>query len=176
MPDPSLFSTIPNKDWSLQIKFVQLRDAGYYECQVTSHPPFSIIILLKVVEARVEIAGAPEKYVKTGSSLELKCDLYNSPSVPEFVFWYHNDRMVNYDKDHGLNITTDLINKKSYLEVKKASREHSGNYTCVASNAYPDSTMVHILNDENPAAMQTGSDIRISARYLLFYLLFIHLI
>ncbi|KAK9506315.1 hypothetical protein O3M35_008272 [Rhynocoris fuscipes] len=36
-------------DWSLQIKFVQLRDAGLYECQVTSHPPSSIFIHLKVV-------------------------------------------------------------------------------------------------------------------------------
>ncbi|KAF0767348.1 hemicentin-2-like [Aphis craccivora] len=36
-------------DWTLQIKYVQLRDAGLYECQISSHPPKSIFINLKVV-------------------------------------------------------------------------------------------------------------------------------
>ncbi|XP_073977416.1 zwei Ig domain protein zig-8-like isoform X2 [Rhodnius prolixus] len=143
-------------DWSLQIKFVQLRDAGLYECQVTSHPPSSIFIHLKVVEARAEIIGPGEKYAKVGSSVELNCILKSSPAAPEFVFWYFNDRMVNYDRDRGLNITSDLPAKKSTLTILKATREHSGNYSCVASNSYPASTVLHILNDEKPAAMQTS--------------------
>ncbi|XP_024084138.1 limbic system-associated membrane protein-like [Cimex lectularius] len=154
-------------DWSLQVKFVQLKDAGTYECQVTSHPPTSIFVHLKVVEARAEIGGPSEKYVKLGSSVELNCVIQESPVPPEFVFWYHNDRMVNYDKNRGLNITFDLNNKKSSLTITKATREHSGNYSCVAGNAYPASAFVHILNDENPAAMQTGSGQRCSVNTFL---------
>ncbi|KAK9506314.1 hypothetical protein O3M35_008271 [Rhynocoris fuscipes] len=64
--------------------------------------------------------------------------------------------MVNYDRDRGLNITSDLASKKSTLTILKATRDHSGNYSCVASNAYPASAVLHILNDEKPAAMQTS--------------------
>ncbi|XP_037941093.1 uncharacterized protein LOC119674042 [Teleopsis dalmanni] len=38
-----------SEDWTLQIKFVQLRDAGVYECQVSTHPPTSIFLHLNVV-------------------------------------------------------------------------------------------------------------------------------
>lgn len=37
------------QDWTLQIKYVQLRDAGLYECQVSVHPPASIFVYLNVV-------------------------------------------------------------------------------------------------------------------------------
>lgn len=37
------------QDWTLQIKYVQMRDAGLYECQVTKYPPTSIFVTLNVV-------------------------------------------------------------------------------------------------------------------------------
>ncbi|KAG5677324.1 hypothetical protein PVAND_007092 [Polypedilum vanderplanki] len=39
-----------SEDWTLQIKYVQKRDAGQYECQVTKYPPMSIFLTLNVVE------------------------------------------------------------------------------------------------------------------------------
>ncbi|XP_075215288.1 uncharacterized protein LOC142321180 [Lycorma delicatula] len=145
-----------SEDWTLQIKFVQERDAGMYECQVSSHPPASIFLHLEVVEARAEIAGPREKYLKLGSVLRLLCTLRQSPEPPIYMFWYHNNRMVNYDLDRGINVTSELSAKSSTLLVSSATPGHSGNYSCVPSNAQPASTFVHILNGENPAAMQTG--------------------
>ncbi|XP_023705904.1 zwei Ig domain protein zig-8 isoform X2 [Cryptotermes secundus] len=145
-----------SEDWTLQIKFVQQRDAGLYECQVSSHPPTSIFIELKVVEARAEISGPAEKYLKLGSTLRLVCTLVSSTEPPVYVFWYHNNRMINYDGDRGVNVTKDLPSQTSTLLINSASPEHSGNYSCVPSNAQPASTYVHILNGENPAAMQHG--------------------
>ncbi|XP_026822639.1 hemicentin-2-like [Rhopalosiphum maidis] len=143
-------------DWTLQIKYVQLRDAGLYECQISSHPPKSIFINLKVVEAQAEIAGASEKYLMLNSPLHLECVVQQSPVDPVYIFWYHDSRMINYDIDRGVNVTSDLPNKHSALYIERASRAHSGNYTCAPSNAFPANTVIHILNGENPAAMQHG--------------------
>ncbi|XP_012340516.2 uncharacterized protein LOC100871335 isoform X1 [Apis florea] len=38
-----------SEDWTLQIKYVQPRDAGLYQCQVSTHPPTSIFLFLEVV-------------------------------------------------------------------------------------------------------------------------------
>lgn len=70
------------------------------------------------------------------------------------MFWYHNFRMINYDSDQGVNVSTDLLGRESWLEVPRASVRHSGNYTCKASNAQPARAYVHIFDGENPAAMQ----------------------
>ncbi|CAH1127757.1 unnamed protein product [Ceutorhynchus assimilis] len=145
-----------SEDWTLQIKFVQQRDGGLYECQVSSHPPTSIFIQLNVVEARADIQGPSEKFLKPGSGLRLQCTVLQSTEPPAYVFWYHNNRMINYDVDRGINVTTELSEKSSTLTITNAATRHSGNYSCVPSNAQPASTYVHILNGENPAAMQHG--------------------
>lgn len=99
-----------------------------------------------VTEARAEISGPAEKYLKLGSTLRLVCTLVSSTEPPVYVFWYHNNRMINYDGDRGVNVTKDLPSQTSTLLINSASPEHSGNYSCVPSNAQPASTYVHILN------------------------------
>lgn len=37
------------QSWGLQIKFVTPNDAGVYECQISTHPPTSIFVRLKVI-------------------------------------------------------------------------------------------------------------------------------
>jgi hypothetical protein len=44
----SLMFQTPN-DWRLQIRYATARDQGHYECQVSSHPPRVLHILLTVV-------------------------------------------------------------------------------------------------------------------------------
>lgn len=56
--------------------------------------------------------------------------------------------MVNYDSQKGFNVTLDLGNKTTNLYVAKTMNEHNGNYSCVPSNAHPDSNVVHILSGE----------------------------
>ncbi|XP_053674098.1 uncharacterized protein LOC128724397 [Anopheles nili] len=142
-----------SEDWTLQIKFVQTRDAGLYECQVSTHPPTSIFLELKVVEARAEIVGPQVKYLTPDSTLKLICRVVQSTEATAFIFWYHNNRMINYDLDRGINVSTEADFHYSELTISQASKEHSGNYTCVPSNSQPASVVVHIFKGDNPAAM-----------------------
>ncbi|XP_075214963.1 limbic system-associated membrane protein-like [Lycorma delicatula] len=142
------------QNWGLQIKFVQESDEGMYECQVTTHPPASIFVELKVIEAAAEIIGAPDLHIKSGSVLRLVCTLRQSTEPPIYVFWYHGERMINYDKERGVTVRSDR--KSSVLTIAAADKVDSGNYTCVPSNAHPASINVHVLNGEKPAAMQHG--------------------
>ncbi|XP_052896507.1 uncharacterized protein LOC128303558 [Anopheles moucheti] len=142
-----------SEDWTLQIKFVQDRDAGLYECQVSTHPPTSIFLELKVVEARAEIVGPQVKYLTPDSTLKLICRVVQSTEASAFIFWYHNNRMINYDLDRGINVSTEADFHYSELTISQASKEHSGNYTCVPSNSQPASVVVHIFKGDNPAAM-----------------------
>jgi len=80
------------------------------------------------------------------SPLHLECVVQQSPVDPVYIFWYHDSRMINYDSDRGVNVTSDLPNKHSALYIERASRAHSGNYTCAPSNAFPANTVIHILN------------------------------
>nr|XP_029714755.1 uncharacterized protein LOC109397551 [Aedes albopictus]XP_029714756.1 uncharacterized protein LOC109397551 [Aedes albopictus] len=145
-----------SEEWPLQIKYVQLRDAGLYECQVSTHPPTSIFVQLDVVEAKAEIFGPSDKYLKPGSTLRLTCRVVQSNEPPLYIFWYHNNRMINYDVHLGVNVSTEADNRFSELVITHSNTLNSGNYSCVSNNAVAASTYVHILNGENPAAMQHG--------------------
>uniref|UniRef100_A0A2L2YKG3 Hemicentin-2 n=2 Tax=Parasteatoda tepidariorum TaxID=114398 RepID=A0A2L2YKG3_PARTP len=143
-------------DWMLQIKLAQLADEGLYECQVNTHPLISFFVTLTVLVPKSSIKEAPDLYVKTGSSINLTCLISQSPEPPVFVFWYHQDRMINYDSSGG-QITVQKAGKDtavSRLFIKNAQPADSGNYTCCPSNADASSISVHVLNGEKRAAMQ----------------------
>ena len=38
-------------------------------------------------EAFARIGGAKERFVKTGSTLQLNCSLHRMTSVPDYIFW-----------------------------------------------------------------------------------------
>ncbi|XP_063844734.1 uncharacterized protein LOC135091220 [Scylla paramamosain] len=144
-------------DWQLHIRYVQPRDAGLYECQVSSHPPTSLFVRLQVVEAEAEILGAPEKHVKLGSILRLVCIMHHTTEALSYVFWYRGNEMINYESEEGTgSVVVESDDHTSVLIVASATRLHSGNYTCAPSNTKPASILVHVLNGEYPAAMQHG--------------------
>uniref|UniRef100_A0A8W7PNM0 Ig-like domain-containing protein n=1 Tax=Anopheles coluzzii TaxID=1518534 RepID=A0A8W7PNM0_ANOCL len=85
------------------------------------------------------------------STLKLICRVVQSTEASAFIFWYHNNRMINYDLDRGINVSTEADFHYSELTISQASKEHSGNYTCVPSNSQPASVVVHIFKALLPA-------------------------
>jgi hypothetical protein len=100
--------------------------------------------IVEPTEAHAEIDGGPEKYVKSGSTLKLTCHLRQSSVTPDFVFWYQDERMINYEGAAGVKVISDAAS--STLIIERAQSVHSGNYSCVPYNVNPSSVIVHILN------------------------------
>uniref|UniRef100_A0A1B0GJ22 Ig-like domain-containing protein n=1 Tax=Lutzomyia longipalpis TaxID=7200 RepID=A0A1B0GJ22_LUTLO len=188
-----------SQDWPLRIRSVTMRDAGMYECQVSLHPPQSIFINLIVTdagmyecqvslhppqsifinlivtEAQTEIDGPALKYVQVNSPIRLHCRLVNNTVKFEFLFWYHNERMINYDKNNGINISMGVESNYSDLIIYHAQMDHSGNYTCAPSNMRPASVLVVVLQTsegDSPAAIYGKATTRCSRGIILnFFLL-----
>lgn len=61
-------------------------------------------------EARAEIVGPPIRYLTPGSTLKLMCRIIQNTETSAFIFWYHDNRMINYDVDRGINVSTEAGN------------------------------------------------------------------
>ncbi|XP_044584865.1 neurotrimin [Cotesia typhae] len=151
------------EDWTLEVKYPQLRDSGTYECQVSTTPPIGHSMHLSVVEPVTTVIGEPEMYINRGSTMNLTCVVEFSPEPPPAIFWTHNEKEINYDSPRG---GVSVITEKgeittSYLLVQRAQPADSGSYTCHPSNANDKTVTVHILNGEHPAAMQHGGQLRL---------------
>ncbi|XP_048489277.1 zwei Ig domain protein zig-8 isoform X2 [Plutella xylostella] len=166
-------------DWTLHIKWAQQRDAGVYECQVSTQPVRSYFVTLHVVDCEdvyqrmaadagrvpsARILGGPDLHVDMGSTINLTCLIQFSPEPPAYIFWYHEDevskpQVISYDSARGgVSVVTEKgAATTSYLLVQDAAPSDSGRYSCSPSNAEVASVRVHVLNGERPAAMQTGS-------------------
>ncbi|XP_011300643.1 hemicentin-2 [Fopius arisanus] len=159
-------------DWTLQIKYVQERDNGTYECQVSrSTGIISHFVNLNVVIPEAFILGSEEHHVDVGSIISLVCIIEKSPTPPQYVFWYHNNRMINYDTARGtVSVQTEPGPTQSRLTIRQAVESDTGNYTCRASNTKPASIYVFVTEGDKMAAIQrrkTSSGERTSGSLIL---------
>ncbi|XP_042231990.1 uncharacterized protein LOC121872926 isoform X1 [Homarus americanus] len=146
--------TAGSEDWLLMIHYLQERDAGMYECQISTTPPQSHHIHLSVVETETVIVGGPDVYINTGSRLALTCSV-SMPEPPAFIFWYHDDKLVSYERTRGgVVVSTEKgVVTTSRLLVQFAETRHTGVYTCSPANSKPKSVNVHVIAGDQPAAI-----------------------
>ncbi|XP_065577257.1 zwei Ig domain protein zig-8-like isoform X1 [Artemia franciscana] len=165
-----------DEEWILQIKYVQPRDVGIYECQVSTEPRIWLDFHLNVIESKAEMHGPPEVYLKQGSVFLLTCTVAQVADGT-VVFWYKDGEAVDIS---GRNIRVDTNLEKSgplisRLQVQQALVGDSGNYTCAPTGSISASTMVHIINGEHPAAMQHGNVARSQDNFPVLFLLLVSL-
>ncbi|XP_008195603.1 uncharacterized protein LOC659108 isoform X1 [Tribolium castaneum] len=122
--------------WLLRIKYTKPSDAGVYECRIEGDFEASIFVFLHLQKATAVIQGSvPDgtRLVEVGTTLRLSCFLVNSIESPKYIFWYKENRMINYDLDDGESIREGR--QGSELIFPTARLSHTGNYSCVPSNA-----------------------------------------
>lgn len=84
--------------------------------------------------------------------------MLQSPVPPQYVFWYHNARMINYDAARGVTVLTEPGPKtQSALAIRAAGPQHSGNYTCAAANTEPAHIYVYVSEGSQYTRMHTES-------------------
>ncbi|XP_042891943.1 zwei Ig domain protein zig-8-like isoform X3 [Penaeus japonicus] len=133
-------------DWTLQLKYVETKDNGTYECQMyTGTGVLSQFVNLHVNKPRALILGPQELHVQEGDTITLVCVIQQGQ--PPFVFWYQEDKMVNYDDTrHCLNVITKVEGSRTHsrLTITDARQTDSGNYSCVAPNVDPSFVLVFV--------------------------------
>lgn len=168
------FSVLHGQDsseWSLRITGVQPRDSGEYQCQAATTTGIrTLVTRLAVTQPRATILGSREKHVQLGDSVTVSCELRDNVGAPEFVFWYHNNTMINFLK--GVSVVTGQVGGAegagrdelwvappnttvSSLTIRATLRDHAGNYTCAPPHATSDTVRLYVANDPSLALQQT---------------------
>ncbi|XP_059621727.1 zwei Ig domain protein zig-8-like isoform X2 [Phlebotomus argentipes] len=152
--------------WTLQIKYVQARDAGVYECQVSTEPKISAQVHLNVVVPRTELVGDAVRYVKAGSKVILRCLVRGALEPPSYIMWFFGIQQIYQDNKRGWKIQMErefldpeMGNHTTVgsLIINVARKRDSGNYTCSPSNSEALTIMVHVINGEYSASAITSA-------------------
>ncbi|XP_055301877.1 zwei Ig domain protein zig-8-like [Sitodiplosis mosellana] len=187
------------KQWVLQIKYVQPRDVGLYECQVSTEPKVSARAYLHVVVPRTELIGDSDRYVKTGSTVHLQCIIYGAIEPPTYIMWYHDTQPIHADNKLGYKMhliksnvlrnndgvkfeLNDLVqsplddaiqrqNSVGSLLIESTRKYHSGNYSCNPSNSAPSTVTLHVISSESSASAVKSSASQKRLLSLFFYTL-----
>ncbi|XP_064556547.1 hemicentin-2 isoform X1 [Drosophila montana] len=155
---------IDNSDeWVLKVVSVQPRDAGVYECQVSTEPKISLAYKLMVVTSKAQILANRELFIQSGSDINLTCIAPQAPGPYTHMLWYKDTELVSDSTRGGIRVISEQQIKTSNLVISRVLHTDSGNYTCSADNSNSDSVFVHIIKSEQHAAMQHELGIRLEA-------------
>nr|XP_053654638.1 uncharacterized protein LOC128703821 [Cherax quadricarinatus] len=150
------------EDWFLDISSVTFRDAGVYECQVSTSPKVSLPIHLTVLAVQeADIVGPHEVFIQHGSTISLHCEVLAGVEAVGSIRWLRGISTLNYSSPRGgisMEVEKTPTKTMSRLHITRAEKADSGNYTCAPTYSRPDSVIVHVVNvdDEWAAPVQSS--------------------
>ena len=121
---------------------------------------------LWVNKPSASILGSREKHVNLGDSVTISCELRDTVVAPQYVFWYHNNNMINFQP--GVSVVTVVLGQDSdslwvappnttvaRLSISQTRLEDAGNYTCAPENMVQDTVRLSISKGKHCTADQT---------------------
>uniref|UniRef100_A0A6P4EJ38 Uncharacterized protein LOC108042703 isoform X1 n=2 Tax=Drosophila rhopaloa TaxID=1041015 RepID=A0A6P4EJ38_DRORH len=158
----SIFQEDHDYTWSLQIKYVQPSDAGYYECQMATEPKLSAKVHLQIVKPKTELIGDQSRFVKAGSKVALHCIVRGTLDPPKYIIWFRGQKKISESDERTgwytqldrniFGTVGDNQNTIGSLIIPLVRKEDSGNYTCQPSNSVSVSVDLHVLSGEYSAS------------------------
>ncbi|XP_032289822.1 mucin-22 isoform X2 [Drosophila virilis] len=91
----SIYQEENDYTWSLQIKYVDVNDAGWYECQMATEPKLSAKVHLEVVTPKTELIGDQSRFVKAGSKVALHCIVRGTLDPPRYIIWFRGQKKIS---------------------------------------------------------------------------------
>jgi len=178
-------NTANTNEYQLHIHYVQPRDTGVYECQVSTQPIRAFYIELKVTEgdpsliveeeamseepmdettisventiSNSEILGHPDLYYRLGEMINLTCVISGTAGPPRDIFWYHNQSVIGFYSERKVIILEDKgETSTSQLLLKDADKNDQGSYRCEPSNSEEAHTRVFVLDELEYDARQAA--------------------
>ncbi|XP_037732276.1 uncharacterized protein LOC119563106 isoform X1 [Drosophila subpulchrella] len=158
----SIFQEDHDYTWSLQIKYVEPGDAGWYECQMATEPKLSAKVLLQIVKPKTELIGDQSRFVKAGSKVALHCIVRGTLDPPKYIIWFRGQKKISESDERTgwytqldrniFGTVGDNQNTIGSLIIPLVRKEDSGNYTCQPSNSVSVSVDLHVLSGEYSAS------------------------
>ncbi|EDV41980.1 uncharacterized protein Dana_GF17231 [Drosophila ananassae] len=158
----SIFQEDHDYTWSLQIKYVQPSDAGWYECQMATEPKLSAKVHLQIVTPKTELIGDQSRFVKAGSKVALHCIVRGTLDPPKYIIWFRGQKKISESDERTgwytqldrniFGTVGDNQNTIGSLIIPVVRKEDSGNYTCQPSNSVSVSVDLHVLSGEYSAS------------------------
>lgn len=83
--------------------------------------------------------------------MNLQCVVDPPSALQDYVFWSHNDKVINYDNLNGrVQVNTPSeFRTISTLSISNIDASDSGNYTCKPSKAESASIRLHVLDGKH---------------------------